>query len=143
MMSIKEVLIVLAILVLLGMVGIAINHVHWPSVFVFCLVVGISLYLFTNYWKITHLLQHEKRTELIEMYGFYITRNTSGVCVYHAHAKCPLLSHEKCKLLTHQTYIYPSIKDINLSHNSTLCYCAKIDVSFNEALSEHAKGDSK
>lgn len=132
-MSIKSMLIALAVLVLVGMFGVVINpdynisDVTLLNVFVFCLIVGIPLFLLTNRYWIIHLIQRGKRQDLLNRYGFYETVETqtgkligddmlggvstliSSYTTFHLHTKvdCPFLikpdsedvSEYSCQLL--------------------------------------------
>ncbi|MDE0086888.1 MAG: hypothetical protein OXU23_14305 [Candidatus Poribacteria bacterium] len=75
-MSIKQVLFTLGFLILMGMVGIAIDQVNLLSILAFCLIVGIPLYVITNRSKFIHLWQSKRRQDLINRYGFYETVET-------------------------------------------------------------------
>ena len=78
-MKIKPVLINLAMLVMLAMLGVAINpklnayDVTLLNVFVFCLIFGIPLFLLENRRGISYLIQRKKRKELLRIQGYYKT----------------------------------------------------------------------
>ena len=95
-MKIKPVLIVLAILWILGMLGVATDpklnadDVTLLNIFVFCLIFGIPLFLFANWDRISYLMRHKKRKELLRIQGYYKTIDSTA-CYYHKILDCPFV----------------------------------------------------
>ena len=107
-MSIKPILIGLAILLSLGIFGVVANpqynmsDVTLLNLFVACLVLGIPLFLIVNWHRILHQLQYKKRMELLKTHGHYQTIVTKDFKMgrlitpeteiyYHKMLNCPFL----------------------------------------------------
>lgn len=95
-MKVRPVLINLAMLIMLAMLGVAINpklnayDVTLLNVFVFCLIFGIPLFFLENRHRISYLMQRKKRKELLRIQGYYKTIDYT-VCYYHKILDCPFV----------------------------------------------------
>ena len=83
-MKIKPVVTDLAKLLMLAMLGVAINPEYnlgdasLLSVFVFCLIFGIPVFYFHNRYWISYWRRHKKRKELLRIQGYYQTIDSTA-----------------------------------------------------------------